>query len=126
MQGFCLSWFPPPPRPAAVKFKIGTLWWTSELHLNSVVPSLKVIAPLHHFEPWETIVCWHLRGNHHSRVSQVVQDFAHPQYEPGSQLGAHGQAAADLDLLLPLHGHLRVCHPESGAHLSNQVPQPGN
>ena len=29
----------------------------------------------------ETIVCWYLQGNHHSRVSQVVQDFVHPQFK---------------------------------------------
>ena len=29
---------------------------------------------------WETVVRWHLQGNHHSRVSLVVQDFVHPQY----------------------------------------------
>ena len=28
----------------------------------------------------ETIVCWYLQGNHHSRVSWAVQDFVHPQY----------------------------------------------
>ena len=27
----------------------------------------------------ETIVCWYSQGNHYSRVSQVVQDFVHPQ-----------------------------------------------
>ena len=32
-------------------------------------------------KPWETIVCWYFVGNHHSRVSWVVQDFAHPQYQ---------------------------------------------
>ena len=31
------------------------------------------------FKPWEATVCWYLQGNHHSRVSQVVQDFVHPQ-----------------------------------------------
>ena len=30
-------------------------------------------------EAMETIVCWYLQGNHHSRISQVVQDFVHPQ-----------------------------------------------
>ena len=30
---------------------------------------------------WETIVCWYLQGTHHFRVSWVVQDFVHPQYE---------------------------------------------
>ena len=24
---------------------------------------------LHHFEAWETIICWYLQENHHSRVS---------------------------------------------------------
>ena len=37
-------------------------------------------------KPWETIDCWYLQGNHHSRVSWVVQDFVHPpsvpQYRP--------------------------------------------
>ena len=32
------------------------------------------------WKPWGTIVYWYLRGNHHSRVSQVVQDFDRPQY----------------------------------------------
>ena len=32
-------------------------------------------------KPWETTVCWYLQRNHHSRVSYVVQDFVHPQYE---------------------------------------------
>ena len=32
---------------------------------------------------WETIVCWYLQGNHHSRVSWVVQDIVHPQYGGG-------------------------------------------
>ena len=36
---------------------------------------------MHHFKPWEATVCWHLQGNHHSMVSQVMQDFVHPQYE---------------------------------------------
>ena len=31
-------------------------------------------------EPWEATVCWYLQGNHPSRVSEVVQDFVHPQY----------------------------------------------
>ena len=35
-------------------------------------------APL--LKPWETIVCWKIQVNHHSRVSKVVQDFVHPQY----------------------------------------------
>ena len=30
-------------------------------------------------EQWETLVGWYLQGNHDSRVSQVVQDFGHPQ-----------------------------------------------
>ena len=34
-------------------------------------------------KPWETIVCWNLQGNHHSRASWVVQDFVHPQYHGG-------------------------------------------
>ena len=33
--------------------------------------------------PFETMgnheVWWYLQGNHHSNVSQVVQDFVHPQ-----------------------------------------------
>ena len=29
---------------------------------------------------WETIVCWWLQRNHHSRVFWVVQDFVHPRY----------------------------------------------
>ena len=37
------------------------------------------------WKPWlkqvETIVGWHLQGNHHCRVYEVVQDFVHPQYE---------------------------------------------
>ena len=32
---------------------------------------------LHHLE---TIVCWYLQEKHPSRVSEVVQDFVHPQY----------------------------------------------
>ena len=32
------------------------------------------------WKPWESIVCWYLRGNHPSRVSEVVQSFVHPQY----------------------------------------------
>ena len=31
-------------------------------------------------KPWKTIVCWRLQENHHSMVSQVVQDLVHPQY----------------------------------------------
>ena len=30
-------------------------------------------------KPWETTVCWYLQGNHHAMVSQVMQDFLHPQ-----------------------------------------------
>ena len=32
-------------------------------------------------QPWETIGCWYLQGNHPFRVSSVVQDFVHRQYE---------------------------------------------
>ena len=28
----------------------------------------------------DTILCWYLQGNYSSRVSEVVQDFVHPQY----------------------------------------------
>ena len=31
-------------------------------------------------KPWETMICWYLQGNHHSRVSLAVQNFVHPQY----------------------------------------------
>ena len=27
---------------------------------------------------WETLFCWYLQGNHHSRVSYVLQDVVHP------------------------------------------------
>ena len=32
-------------------------------------------------QPRETIVCWHFLGNHHSRDSEVVQDFIYPTYQ---------------------------------------------
>ena len=36
---------------------------------------------LHHFETMvETVVCWYLQGNHHSRVSRWCEmDFVHPR-----------------------------------------------
>ena len=38
----------------------------------------------------ESMVWWYVQGNHHSRVSWVVQDFVHPQYGCGSKLmGSH-------------------------------------
>ena len=51
----------------------------------------------HHFKTMvETTVCWYLQGNHHSMISQVMQDFVHAQYEclflrlPGLGLGGRG------------------------------------
>ena len=35
----------------------------------------------------KTIVYWYLQGNRHSGVSQVVQDFVHPQYVNTQPLG---------------------------------------
>ena len=38
---------------------------------------------LHHYEPWETTVCWHLQGNQH-RVS-VVRNGFHPTLSQADQ-----------------------------------------
>ena len=56
--------------------------------------------------PWEAVVHWYLQGNHHSRVSEVVQDFVHPQYCVAS-------------LSLPL---LAVCGPRKERCSSMQDP----
>ena len=33
-------------------------------------------------KPWETIVCWYVQGNHHSKVFRwCALDFVHPQYD---------------------------------------------
>ena len=36
---------------------------------------------LHRFQIMRTHGFWYLQGNHHSRDSEVVQDFLHPQYQ---------------------------------------------
>ena len=37
-------------------------------------------------KPWDTIVGWYFQGNHHSRLSQLLQDFILPQYLKGPSI----------------------------------------
>ena len=41
---------------------------------NGLHPTVDGQNPAPLLKPWETIVCWYSQGNHHSRVSCVVQD----------------------------------------------------
>ena len=72
---------------------------------------------LHHLE---SILCWYLQGNHPSRVSEVVQDFVHPQYVGVKWMDEHGNLATvhfgilqGLQDRLPIRG-LRKMHTTRG------------
>ena len=55
-----------------------TYSWEVQVQTACTIPCLSIrgTGPM-----CQTIVCWHLPGNHHFRASSwVVQDLVHPQY----------------------------------------------
>ena len=53
-------------------FRVSRKWWST-----TTVDGRNPFRTT--WKPWETIICWYLQGNHHSRVSSEVQNFVHPQ-----------------------------------------------